>query len=541
MTGGLSADTKRLLVVLLLLLSVAPFFYFRDTVHAVTGVTWASPAPVEADPSNNFLTSTLQAQDGTLWIAWQSDRYIGTNIFYKTFKNNVWSIPVSITNTGYDMAPSLAQLKNGTILFFWSNQTGTHTVRLVYQRYNSGYWAYPSVLTNPAGEDASAATAVGPDGKLWVIWTRVIYSCPTCMPTRQLFYRTMMNNIWSAEVPLTNDSNWNWMPSIAIGKDGVVRVAWSKGQPLTAIYQVWYKTFDGLAWTPERQIVISSYSDTRSSIMVDRDGSIWLFWSRQVPVGILDSFHIYSKYSTDSGATWTADTQMTFDPVGKTVTDQMPAAVQTSVGNSIWLFYTTNAAPGTNEFDIYVLKSSRIAPVHDVAITNIQASPSLTYPWGAAPSQSLITFTVTNLGDFSENVPVAIQASINSTIFNVGTYSVNVLPTFSSSITVLWNITKARAPAGHYAFTASTPRLAGESAINAADNTLTVQNAQIVLLPGALAKTLCVTIIDASMMARAFGSTPGTFYWNPDADLANQGVVTIISFGILASHFNQCL
>jgi hypothetical protein len=43
------------------------------------------------------------------------------------------------------------------------------------------------------------------------------------------------------------------------------------------------------------------------------------------------------------------------------------------------------------------------------------------------------------------------------------------------------------------------------------------------------------------MMGRAFGSTPSSIYWNPDADLDRNGIITIIDFGILAARFGKCL
>jgi hypothetical protein len=48
-----------------------------------------------------------------------------------------------------------------------------------------------------------------------------------------------------------------------------------------------------------------------------------------------------------------------------------------------------------------------------------------------------------------------------------------------------------------------------------------------------------VDIIDAGILALAFGSTPGTTHWVPAADMNNNGVVDIIDASILAFHFNQ--
>jgi hypothetical protein len=465
-------------------------------------------------------------------------------VFYKTFKNNAWSIPVGITGSGFDSGPTLTQLNNGTILFIWSNQTcGTCTPpgnnRLVYQRYNSGYWSGYGVLTQPGNaDDTGPAAAVAPDGTLWVFWTRSSLTAPF---TKQVFYKTLANNaVWSGDVQTTVDTNWNWMPSVAIGKDGAVRLAWSKGPNNPPLYQIYYKSFSQNSWTAENHIVSSSFSDTRPSIMLDRDGTVWTFWTRKTP-GIVDTFDIYSKISSDAGITWSAETAMTSQPTGKYVTNEMPAGVQSTVGNSLWVFYTTNGA-GTGEFDIYAVKSSAVSPIHDIAITGITASPPMTYPWGDAPSQSIVSVAVTNLGDFSESPVITVKASNGALTYNIGSLTfTGVAPLSSMTLSIFWNVTKSQASGGRYGFTASTPPVPGESLVNTGDNVLTGTNTQIVLLPGALAKTLCITIIDAGMMGRAFGSTPSSIYWNPDADLDRNGIITIIDFGILAANFGKCV
>ena len=46
-----------------------------------------------------------------------------------------------------------------------------------------------------------------------------------------------------------------------------------------------------------------------------------------------------------------------------------------------------------------------------------------------------------------------------------------------------------------------------------------------------------IDIIDVSMMASAFDSTPGTPKWNPNADLNNNGIVDIVDLSIAAFDF----
>ena len=46
-----------------------------------------------------------------------------------------------------------------------------------------------------------------------------------------------------------------------------------------------------------------------------------------------------------------------------------------------------------------------------------------------------------------------------------------------------------------------------------------------------------VDIIDASTVALAFQTTPGTPHWNPYADINGNGIVDIIDVSIMAKNF----
>ena len=46
-----------------------------------------------------------------------------------------------------------------------------------------------------------------------------------------------------------------------------------------------------------------------------------------------------------------------------------------------------------------------------------------------------------------------------------------------------------------------------------------------------------VDIIDASIVALAFGSTPGMHYWNPYADINDNGIIDIIDVSVMALNF----
>jgi hypothetical protein len=275
----------------------------------------------------------------------------------------------------------------------------------------------------------------------------------------------MNNNVWSSETQLTTDSaNWNWGPSVVVGKDSVVRVAFSKTPVSQDSSQIYYKTYNQ-TWGSETQIVSSSTSDEHPSLIQDRNGTFWLFWARKVYYTSLDFYYVlFDKYSSDNGKTWSQEFQIT--NFANTVDSKMPSAIQAnnSFSKSIWIFYSSNYL--FNNFDMYAVSSSAISPIHDVTMSNISATA------GSAGSWTVIV-TVRNLGDYSETVSVTLILS-NTTSYTLGPLSGQVL--IGSSTNIVFNWSPQNANNGLYSASATVAPLPGETLGNQGDNALQAHN-----------------------------------------------------------------
>jgi hypothetical protein len=437
------------------------------------GVSWSSPNLIDHFAGIDILPNAVQASNGTIWIAWQSGRYQGStaryDVLYKTKTAGALSSTHNFTTSGMNAGPVLAQLTNGTIILFWSaNPTGlscSPQCNLYYERYNSlaQTWSTPVRLSSGLFNDSQSSAAVGPDGTLWLEWTRVVTNCSVtpCSVTKQLYYRTLKNDAWSPEIQLTTDSNWNSGGSVIVGRDSVVRVTWGKS-PVGSGSQIYYKTFNG-AWSPDKQIVTSTTFDEHPSIVQDRNGTFWVFWGRQIFYTLLDfHYELFDKYSVDNGSTWSSEAQIT--NMATTVDSKMPSAIQASgsSGTSLWIFYSTNYL--FNDFDIWALMSSSIYPIHDVTVSSITASPGPGTTW-------TITVTVLDLGDYSETVIVSLSL-YNSTSYSLGPSSGFVNLGASTSIVFTWNT--AGVPSGIYGATATVSPVPGQSPGNQGHNSLQV-------------------------------------------------------------------
>ena len=501
---------------------------------------WGSPTAIDTRSGINILNAGLQASNGTIWLAWQTNRYRGNSFYdisYKTYTNGVWSATSRLTTGGVNSGAALAQLSNGTIFLFWAYKPSTSYL-IYYSRYNSpGGWSNPTQTTSTSLNDTSPSSIVGRDGTLWLLWTRTNNTCnSSCInPDKQLYYKTLKAGVWSAETKLTSDTNQNWAASVTVGKDSILRVAWSKGLGSLDNYQIYYKTYNGAAWSSENQVVTSSSSDEHASIMQDRNGTMWLFWQRKIfYTSLLFYFVLFSKYSYDSGATWSAETQLT--NTSTSVDSMQPFSVQSTYNKSIWVFYTTN--PFSDE-DIYALISSPIQPVHDVTITTVAPSWQMEYAGGMASigQSAIVSFTVTalNRGDQSEIVTVSLSV-YNASSYNLGTKQNLAVPGGTANLVFDWNATSVKL--GYYSALAAVAPVPGETVPNQADNNVTYTRNVRVLPWGDIDQSGTVSLGDVSVFFYDFGFTRATpSRWNPLCDINNNGIIDIVDVGVAVKNF----
>jgi hypothetical protein len=506
---------------------------------------WGSPTAIDTGSGINILNTGLQAINGTMWLAWQTNRFRGNSFYdiaYKTYTNGVWSSTAGLTTGGVNSGASMAQLSNGTILIFWAYKPAASYL-IYYKMYNPGGWSNPIQATSTSLNDTNPSVAVGGDGTLWLVWARNNSSCTgSCVnPDKQLYYKSLKAGSWSAETKLTSDTNQNWVPNVTVTKDSIVRVAWSKGLGSLENYQVYYKTFSGSTWSAETRVVSSTSSDEHPAIMQDRNGTMWLFWQRKIYyTSLLFYYVLFSKYSYNSGTSWSTETQMT--NTATSVDSMMPFPVQSTYNKSIWLFYTTN--PFSAE-DIYALVSSPIQPIHDVTIRAVTTSWKFQY-FGGLPSigqSQIVSFTVTvlNLGDQSEIVTVSLSV-YNSTSYNLGTKQNLAVPGGTVDLTFSWNATRGKL--GLYSASASVNPVPGETVPNQADNNVTSIGITRVVPWGDVDQDGSVTISDVSVFYYDYGFGPaaapcGSTHckYFPYEDINNEGIVDIIDIGIAAHNY----
>jgi hypothetical protein len=535
--------------ILLLAILTLPFPIGIQRAHALS--TWSTfPTPKLIDfnsASNDRFPNAFQARDGTLWLVFSSDfNDPGRgDIFFTTYVGGIWTTPVNNTGFNYNSGPVLAQLTNGTIMLFWAQSTvPVGQARLFYQRFNLGFWSRPVQITSPTSQTLSdflPSATVTPDGSLWLFWTRSNTTCTTCSADQQLYYKTLRGGAWSTETKLTADTMQNYGATAMVGRDGVLRVVWSKGTPTTN-FLLYLKSFNGTGWSPDTLVDSqSSLNDEHPSLIQDRNGTLWMFWGRNINPTLTPQYILESKYSLDNGQSWTGDVQLTNTPAN--VNSFQPSAVQSSTDKTIWLFYSSQ--PSGN-YGIYAITSNPVFPIHDVAITSITPSTSFQYPGGFKyisitgnhTYSPIVTITVVlkNLGDVQEKIPVSLVAT-NGTVSNFVNQTATINPSSSVSVIFAWDTTNV-VPA-RYGFKAAIT-VVGESPVLRADNAMSKTNLVHIDPLGDVDQDGQVTITDVSVLFFDYGQTFQTpSRWYPYADVDWDGFISIVDVSVAVRDYGM--
>jgi len=166
---------------------------------------------------------------------------------------------------------------------------------------------------------------------------------------------------------------------------------------------------------------------------------------------------------------------------------------------------------------------SYVTDVHQVKITQITGSK-----WIYEGLTANVNVTVTNLGDFPENIWVTLYYNISASK-SADAYPVYLDVGQSCVLPFTWNTENV--PCLNYTLTAvitSTTGINGES-----NATVTVR------LMGDVNGDGRVDMKDIASVARAFGSTPTSPDWNPAADLNGDGAVNMKDIVLVARNFRQ--
>jgi len=538
---------KRLVATVLMLLVLAPAAHiFGTPVSAASvqpnpglNITITNAQRFTSDVSYDFNSAVVQGLNGTAWVFWSFTFFNGrawnpvisyrtTNSPNYTYSPSAWSPAQSLVSTplSQNIAPSVAQLRNGTLLLsFASNRTGNFDIFLKRFSPATGWFPDQQMTLNTADEKTSSIVAAS-DGSLWLFWDRAVN--PT---TANIFYKVWRTGSWSAEAALTNDTSniENLEPSGFQMSDGSVWMAWSRIDTSSNLGNVYYKTYRAGAWSSSIQLTSTTNQDHHPHMIQDSNNTIWIAWNRELPVSsTVFQNDVFYTYSVNGGSSFIPAVNVTND-VGCSTgcpEDLMPSLAQLKDGR-IYLFWSTNR-DSQNYWDLY-FDTTNPQPYHNVAVTGLTTSSTKLHVGAVL----VINVTVANTGNWPESFFLFLTAT-NTSSTTIAAQYLSLAAGQSMKLVVNWN-TSTTLPA-RYKIAANIPALSTE--IVTGDNTMSAGTLWIIPFAD-VNQDGRVDILDLAAVAISFGATPGSPNWNPAADLNHDGSINILDLAIVATAFGQ--
>jgi hypothetical protein len=157
---------------------------------------------------------------------------------------------------------------------------------------------------------------------------------------------TNLGASWTQETQLTVDNSANVGVSAFQASNGTIWVVWASDR--TGNYDLYYKTSSnlGASWSNDTQLTFHPAIDLKPVIHQMSDKSIWIVWSSNRN----GSYDLYQKTSSDNGASWSDETRLTTD----SSLNKMPSLTQTSDG-STWIVW---ASSRSGSYDLYYKASA---------------------------------------------------------------------------------------------------------------------------------------------------------------------------------------
>ena len=235
--------------------------------------------------------SIIQAADGNVWIMWidkaGSDR---AHLWYaKSSDGQSWSEPFQITEgqIGNHYYPSLAQTSDGTLCVAWfSDRSGNADIWFSYTK-DGTRWSSPCQVTVDRGWDWAPSLMEAPDKSLWLAWAS------DRAGSKDIWMSTTGDREnWSPPRKLdVNSKDNDDFPCLGPkGSDGVV-LTWSRhdfkrGQAWNTAFsdqssEVYFAiSKDGKEWTPPEPLTQNNLVDLLSSqCPANEEGSTLIAWT----------------------------------------------------------------------------------------------------------------------------------------------------------------------------------------------------------------------------------------------------------------------
>ena len=246
-----------------------------------------------------------------------------------------WSFPgTNLTNDqNVDVMPAMVRTPNNTLITAYTSVVGT-SIALYGQVYsNTTGWSQRYRLTSEdPNQDTSASLAVFGNGTALIAWQTNRTGSNDIMVGL-----TDGTRIWNPQAIVANTTN-DGNPSVAITKNGSVWLFWTRETAQLGPYYIYYKTLIGGVWSQERLLATGNSLNSYVSALAAKDDRVWLVFAER---NTSSQWQLFAASNTNG--TWSSNTQI----VSSSNNDVTPGLSQDRAGN-IWVIWSREIPVGIN-------------------------------------------------------------------------------------------------------------------------------------------------------------------------------------------------
>jgi hypothetical protein len=276
------------------------------------------------------------------------------------FMVNIGSQMTSSSSSSSGDPALLYNFKTSKAWVFW-DQDPASNLTIFYRIYDpsclqSACLLPPATrLTTDSHANFLPSASQSLNGSIWVFWVS------TRTGNNAVFYKVYNGTAWTSDIQFTTYIGNNIRPSVISTQDGGLLVAWASGlgcasSNSTCITNIFLRKYDGTVWLPAQQATFSG-RDYEPSLAQTTNGTIWLTWAsdRAALNGKDDIF-----YKTINPLMMGPDIQLTNSPHNddfpsivavKNSNSKAVAVVWSSDRNSTYDSFTNATVP---EYDIFL-------------------------------------------------------------------------------------------------------------------------------------------------------------------------------------------
>jgi len=184
-----------------------------------------------------------------------------------------WSQPTNISNSAGDSKrPAVAVDQDGSLHVVWEDQSSGNWDILYASRRPGERWSDPVNISNNPGGSFRPAITVGANGSVHVAWHDDTFG------NWDILYAVKAADAsWSEPTNISQTSGWSFWPSIVLGADDSVHVAWHDNTAGNWEVLSASKPLDG-PWSPPSNLSGSAGVSFTPVLFSEKDGSVDAVW-----------------------------------------------------------------------------------------------------------------------------------------------------------------------------------------------------------------------------------------------------------------------